>query len=128
MKPTSNLKPVLITGCSSGIGLCTAQLLAKKTGYRVIASARKSEDVANLQAQGLEALQLDLDDSQSIHTAVKQLLELTDGNIYGIFNNGAYGQPGAIEDLSRSALRQQFETNVFGWQELTNLLIPIMRP
>ncbi len=119
-------KTVLITGCSSGIGYHVAVGL-KARGYRVIATARQEPDVVRLQQAGLEALQLDLDDSQSIQQAVKQVLQLTGGKLYALFNNGAYGQPGAVEDLSRDVLRQQFETNLFGWLELTNLIIPVMR-
>jgi len=119
-------KTILITGCSSGIGYHVAVGL-KARGYRVIATARQEPDVIRLQQTGLEALQLDLDDSQSIQQAVKQVLQLTDGKLYALFNNGAYGQPGAVEDLSRDVLRQQFETNLFGWLELTNLIIPVMR-
>ena len=119
-------RTVLITGCSSGIGYHVAVGL-KARGYRVIATARQEPDVIRLQQTGLEALQLDLDDSQSIQQAVKQVLQLTDGKLYALFNNGAYGQPGAVEDLSRDVLRQQFETNLFGWLELTNLIIPVMR-
>ena len=80
-----------------------------------------------LQEQGLESLQLDLARSESINTAVEQILKLTDGRLYALFNNGAYGQPGAVEDLQRHVLKQQFETNVFGTQELTNRIIPVMR-
>ena len=80
-----------------------------------------------LQNQGHEALQLDLDDSDSIQHAVKEILGRTDNRLYALFNNGAYGQPGAVEDLSRDVLRQQFETNFFGWHELTNLVLPVMR-
>jgi len=119
-------KAILITGCSSGIGYACAHGLQKR-GYRVFASARKQADVERLQQQGLEALQLDLDDSASIQAAVDQVLAATNGQLYALFNNGAYGQPGAIEDLTRDVLRQQFETNLFGWLELTNLLIPVMR-
>jgi NAD(P)-dependent dehydrogenase (short-subunit alcohol dehydrogenase family) len=122
----SNNKPILITGCSSGIGLCCAHALKNK-GYRVFASVRKSEDLERLQSQGFETLLLDLNSSESIHQAVEQVLEYTNGRLYGLFNNGAYGQPGAIEDLSRSVLREQFETNILGTQELTNLVIPVMR-
>jgi len=119
-------RAVLITGCSSGIGLCVADGL-KARGYTVIATARKTTDVAQLEAQGHTALQLDLDDSDSIQRAVAQTLEHTGGALYGLFNNGAYGQPGAVEDLRRDTLRQQFETNVFGWLELTNAVLPVMR-
>jgi NAD(P)-dependent dehydrogenase (short-subunit alcohol dehydrogenase family) len=101
--------------------------MLKDRGYRVFATARKPEDVERLASEGLEALQLDLDDSDSINAAVDTILERTGGRLYGLFNNGAYGQPGAVEDLSRDVLRAQFETNLFGWLELTNRLIPIMR-
>ena len=119
-------KTILITGCSSGIGLCVA-LGLQQHGYRVFATARKQDDVNKLYNMGLESFQLDLTDSLSIHNAVKKVLHLTDGKLYALFNNGAYGQPGAIEDLSTDVLRQQFETNVFGWHELTKLVLPIMR-
>ncbi len=119
-------KTVFITGCSTGIGYTTAQVL-KKRGYRVICSARKEVDVARLRTEGFETLQLDLADSVSIQQAVKQLDKLTDGKVDGLFNNGAFGQPGAVEDLTRDVLRNQFETNFFGTHELTNLIIPLMR-
>ncbi len=119
-------KTVFITGCSSGIGYTTA-LELKKRGYRVICSARKAEDVDLLRLEGFECLQLDLADSNSIQQAVQQLVALTDGKVDALFNNGAFGQPGAVEDLSREVLRNQFETNFFGTHELTNLLIPLMR-
>jgi NAD(P)-dependent dehydrogenase (short-subunit alcohol dehydrogenase family) len=116
---------VLITGCSSGIGYHAAQRLQQE-GFSVIASARHPDDVARLQAEGLTALQLDLTDSASIHAAVAQTLQLCNGRLYALFNNGAYGQPGALEDLPTAALRIQFETNFFGWHELTRLLLPGM--
>lgn len=121
----NNQKSILITGCSTGIGLCVSQALRQR-GYRVFATARKLEDVNKLNEQGLESLQLDLDDSISIQTAVKEILTRTNGTLYALFNNGAYAQPGAVEDLKTDVLRQQFETNVFGWHELTNLVIPVM--
>lgn len=119
-------KSILITGCSSGIGYATAVML-RDQGYRVIASARKADDVQRLTAEGFETLHLDLADSVSIQRAVRQLTELTGGKLDALFNNGAFGQPGAVEDLPREVLRQQFETNVFGTHELTNLVIPLMR-
>ena len=119
-------KTVFITGCSTGIGYTTAIEL-KKRGHRVICSARQQSDVSMLKEQGFEALQLDLAQSSSIQQAVEQLIELTDGKIDGLFNNGAFGQPGAVEDLSRDVLRNQFETNFFGTHELTTLIIPLMR-
>ncbi len=119
-------KTILITGCSSGIGYCVACGLQQR-GYRVFATARRAESVAALGAEGFESLQLDLDDSASIRQAVDEILRRTDGELYAVFNNGAFGLPGAVEDLSRDAIRAQFETNFFGWLELTNLLLPVMR-
>lgn len=119
-------RSVLITGCSSGIGRCVADGL-KKRGYRVFATARKQADVDDLLAAGFESVQLDLADSASIKDAVARVIEATGGNLYALFNNGAYGQPGAVEDLRRDVLRDLFEVNLFGTQELTNLVIPVMR-
>ncbi|MGL4625394.1 MAG: SDR family NAD(P)-dependent oxidoreductase, partial [Plesiomonas shigelloides] len=80
-----------------------------------------------LQGEGLFCVQLDLRDSDSIARAVADTLAHTGGTLYALFNNGAYGQPGAVEDLPRAALREQFETNLFGWHELTCALLPVMR-
>jgi len=121
-----NNKNILITGCSSGIGYCVAHGL-KERGYRVFATARSESDVEMLKAEGFDAYQLDLTDSNSINKAVDSILSTTNNQIDALFNNGAYGLPGAVEDLTREALRVQFETNVFGWIELTNRIIPIMR-
>ena len=107
-------KTILITGCSSGIGICVARSLQQR-GYRVFATVRRAESVAKLNAEGFESLQLDLDDSASIKRAVEEILHRTDGTLYALFNNGAFGLPGAVEDLSRDAIRAQFETNFFGW-------------
>ena len=119
-------KTILMTGCSSGIGYSTAIAL-KKRGHHVIATARKIDDVHRLTQEGFTSLQLDLADSASIQNAVNQAIEITGGKIDALFNNGAFGQPGAVEDLSRDVLRLQFETNLFGTHELTNLIIPLMR-
>lgn len=119
-------RTILITGCSSGIGLCAAEGLQAR-GWRVFATARKPADVALLAAKGLEALQLDLDDSASIQRALDEVLARTGGTLDALFNNAGYGQPGAVEDLSRAVLRAQFETNLFGMLELTNRVIPVMR-
>ena len=119
-------KTILITGCSSGIGLCVAKALNAR-GYRVFATARRHDSVNMLLSEGLESFRLDLMDSNSIHFAFEEVMRRTDGELYALFNNGAYGLPGAIEDLSRDALRNQFETNVLGWQELTNRALPVMR-
>ena len=123
---STDKRNVLITGCSTGIGECVAHGLHQR-GYRVFASVRNPSDRAAFETVGIECLVLDYCDSASIKVAVEQVLDKTDGQLYALFNNGAYGQPGACEDLSREAIRQQFETNVFGWMELTNLVIPVMR-
>lgn len=119
-------KSILITGCSSGIGLCVAESLRQR-GYRVFATARQAADVEMLAARGLESLQLDIADPASIDAAVDEVLRRTGGTLYALFNNAGYGQPGAVEDLRRAVLRAQFETNVFGTVELTNRIIPVMR-
>ena len=119
-------RSILITGCSSGIGLCAAEGLQAR-GYRVFATARKMADVEMLTAKGLEALQLDLADSASIQAAMEEILARTGGTLDALFNNAGYGQPGAVEDLTREVLRTQFETNLFGMIELTNRVLPVMR-
>lgn len=121
-----NQKTILITGCSTGIGLCVAEGLSKR-GYRVFATARKPEDVEKLVGMGLESLLLDISDSASIRAAMAEILARTGGRLDALFNNAGFGQPGAVEDLRREVLREQFETNVFGTIELTNAVIPVMR-
>jgi len=121
----STMQTVLITGASTGIGYHAAVSL-KAAGYRVFATARKTQDVTRLIDQGFESVQLDLSSTASITAAVAHITQLTDGKIDVLFNNGAYGQPGAVEDLPTNALRTQFETNVFGWHELTTQIIPLM--
>ena len=126
---SSNVKPkrsVLITGCSTGIGKCLAQGLSRND-FHVIASCRSESDRAALEALGIDAILLDVTDSESISAGVKEALSLSGGKLYGLINNAGYGQPGAVEDISLAALRQQFETNVFGAHELTRQLLPMMR-
>ncbi len=120
-------KSILITGCSSGIGLCAARTL-KGRGWRVFATARKPQDIAHLREQeGVESLYLDYAEPASIAKAAGRVLTATDGRLDALFNNGGYGQPGAVEDLTPDVLRAQFEVNVFGWHDLTRRLIPAMR-
>ena len=109
-------RTVFITGCSTGIGYCVAHGL-KNRGFGVIASARKPGDVERLRQEGLDCIELDLDRSESIARAVEELADRTGRNLYGLFNNAGFGQPGAVEDLRREVLRAQFETNVFGTGE-----------
>lgn len=117
---------IIITGCSSGIGAYCARALASD-GWRVFATVRKPEDREPLEADGIEALLMDYTDEASIAALVDTVTERTGGRIDALFNNGAYGQPGAVEDLSTAVLRRQFEANFFGWHELTRRVIPLMR-
>lgn len=120
------METVLITGCSSGIGYHVAKGL-KERGYNVYATARKEEDVQRLISEGFKCLQLDYADSESVQDLANELMLLVGTNLYAVFHNGAYGQPGAVEDLTRETLEKQFATNVFGWMELNNRLLVLMR-
>ena len=117
---------IIITGCSSGIGAFCARAL-KADGWRVFATVRRPEDMLSLEADGIEALLMDYTRPDSIKALVDTVLARTGGTLDALFNNGAYGQPGAVEDLPMEALREQFETNFFGWHDLTRQLIPVMR-
>ena len=119
-------RTVLITGCSSGIGLASAREM-KARGWRVFATARKAEDIARLKGEGFDSLYLDYAEPESIEAAVAEVLAATGGRLDALFNNGAYGQPGAVEDLRREVLRAQFEAGFFGWHDLTRRVIPVMR-
>lgn len=121
-----NARSVLMTGCSSGIGLCAAHALQRR-GHRVFATARAPADVEKLRADGLDAAPLDVNNSAGINHCIEQLLEKTGGTLDALFNNAGYGQYGALEDLPRDSLRRQFETNLFGLHELTARVIPVMR-
>ncbi|MDB5556769.1 MAG: Short-chain dehydrogenase/reductase [Rhizobium sp.] len=117
---------IIVTGASSGIGAYSARAL-KLDGWRVFATVRREEDRAALEAEGIETFLMDYTDHASIHALVDEVLARTGGRLDALYNNGAYGQPGAVEDLRTDVLRLQFETNVFGWHELTRLVIPVMR-
>ena len=117
---------VLITGCSSGIGLDAAHRLRAR-GWRVFASCRRETDCARLRDAGFEAPRIDYADEASIESGLSQVVEATGGRLDALFNNGAYACPGLVEDLPRGALREIFEANVFGWHDLTRRVIPLMR-
>ena len=123
---TTASRVVLITGCSSGIGRVAADTLRER-GYRTFATARRAADVERLADDGHESLQLDLTETQSIHAALDEILARTSGRLYGLFNNGGFGQTGAVEDVPVEALRAQFETNVFGWHTAIRRVLPVMR-
>lgn len=127
MKPAPlKERSVLVTGCSSGIGLATAEWLRER-GWKVFPTARKVEDLDMLETRGFPALQLDVASSISIAATVDELLFMNGGKVGAVVNNAGFGMPGAIEDLTRDAMRRQFEVNLFGLQELTNRLIPVFR-
>ena len=119
-------RSILITGCSSGIGKASALGMAAR-GWRVFATARKPDDIAALEAAGLTALHLDYTEEGSIAAAVESVFSATGGRLDALFNNGAYGLPGAMEDVPTEALRAQFEANFFGWHDLTRRIVPAMR-
>jgi NAD(P)-dependent dehydrogenase (short-subunit alcohol dehydrogenase family) len=119
-------RSILITGCSSGIGLDAARTLAAR-GWRVLATCRAAEDAERLRGVGLESFALDLADDASVAAGAAEALARTDGRLDALFNNGAFAIPGAVEDLPRDALREIFETNGFGQVDLTNRILPAMR-
>lgn len=121
-----NARSILITGCSSGIGYDAAHTLQAR-GWQVFATCRHQADCDRLASEGLTSFQLDLTDAASIQRAVEETLSATGGTLDALFNNGAFGLPGATEDLPTDALREIFETNFFGWHELTRAVIPVMR-
>lgn len=121
-----NPRSILITGCSSGIGLASARGM-KARGWRVFATARKAEDIRSLENEGFEALLLDYADPASVADCAGEVAKRGGGRLDALFNNGAYGQPGAVEDLSRAVLEAQFAANVFGWHQLTCAVLPLMR-
>lgn len=120
-------KSILITGCSSGIGFASARIMRGR-GWRVLATARTAEDRDRLLGEvGCEVLYLDLADRDAIARCASEALRLTDGALDALFNNAAYGQVGAVEDLTPEILRRQLEINLVGTHDLTRQLIPAMR-
>ncbi len=119
-------RSILITGCSSGIGLDAARALRAR-GWRVLASCRAPQDCERLRAEGLESFVLDYADEPGVLAAAATALELTGGRLDAVFHNGAYAIPGFVEDLPTDALRAIFEANFIGWHALTRALLPAMR-
>ena len=119
-------KTILITGCSSGIGLASAELL-RANGWRVFASCRKEEDCETLRAAGFTSPRIDYSVPESIKSGFATVMDATGGTLDALFNNGAYAIPGPVEDLPTDALRAIFEANFFGWHDLTLHALPIMR-
>jgi NAD(P)-dependent dehydrogenase (short-subunit alcohol dehydrogenase family) len=123
---TDTRRTLLVTGCSSGIGLDAAQGMRAR-GWRVFASCRKPEDCARLRAEGFESPLIDYADTASVAAGLAEVLAATGGRLDALFNNGAFALPGAVEDLPREGLAAIFETNLFGYHDLTRRVIPVMR-
>ena len=119
-------RSILITGCSSGIGLASAQALRAR-GWSVAASCRQEDDCARLRDLGFFSPRIDYQDEASIASGFAETLTATGGRIDALYNNGAFACPGAVEDLPTDALREIFEANLFGWHALTRLALPVMR-
>ncbi|WP_299816209.1 SDR family NAD(P)-dependent oxidoreductase [uncultured Jannaschia sp.] len=124
--PRPAARSILITGCSSGIGLDAATTLRER-GWTVFAACRKLSDCEALRAQGFSAPLLDYEQPATISTALDEVLAATGGRLDALFNNGAYAIPGLVEDMPTDALRAIFEANFFGWHDLTRRVIPAMR-
>jgi len=118
-------RPVLITGCSTGIGHATALRLVR-SGLTVVATARRVESIADLREEGCTTLALDVTDEASMRAAVEQA-EAAHGPVGALVNNAGYSLSGAVESLPMADLRRQFETNVLGVVRMTQLVLPGMR-
>jgi len=118
-------KPVLITGCSTGIGRATAERLVND-GWNVYATARKPESIEDLAKAGAKTLALDVNDEGSMSSAVAEV-EKDGGSIGALVNNAGYSQSGALETIPMDSVRKQFETNVFGLLRMCQLVLPGMR-
>ncbi|MDX2482147.1 MAG: SDR family NAD(P)-dependent oxidoreductase [Pseudodonghicola sp.] len=119
-------KTILITGCSSGIGLDAARGL-RDHGWHVFAACRQQKDCDRMRTEGFDSPRIDYTDPASIETGLAQVLEATGGRLDALFNNGGHQLSGAVEDLPRDGLREIFESNFFGWHDLTRQVIPVMR-
>ncbi|WDD22992.1 SDR family oxidoreductase [Erwinia amylovora] len=118
-------KSIVITGCSSGIGLVAANDLLRR-GYHVIAACRKPQDVERMNQLGFSGVLLGLDDAASVAHAADEIIALCEGCLFGLFNNGGFGLYGPLQSISRQQLEQQFATNLFGSHQLTILLLPAL--
>jgi NAD(P)-dependent dehydrogenase (short-subunit alcohol dehydrogenase family) len=117
-------RPVLITGCSTGIGRATAERLAGD-GWNVHATARRPESIEDLAKLGCKINALDVTDEGSMGKAVEEVEK--EGPIGALVNNAGYSQSGAIETIPMESVRRQFETNVFGLMRMCQLVLPGMR-
>ena len=116
---------ILITGCSSGIGAALAREFHRR-GHTVYATARRVESLASLQQAGLRTLALDVDDDASIAAAMA-VVQGEQGRLDVLVNNAGFSQVGAVLDLTRDALRRQYETNVIAPMAVTRAALPLLR-
>ena len=116
---------VVITGCSSGIGLHVAEGL-RAQGYRVLPCCRTEQQRERLLQSFERVVAFDLANNEQVEQGAQSILQITEGKIYALFNNAAYGQPGAVEDLTRETLEKQFASNFFGTHQLTRALLPAL--
>ena len=124
---TENPRSILITGCSTGIGLAAARTL-KARGWRVLATARKPADLERLaREEGLETIPCELGDPASVAACAEAALQRTGNRLAAVYNNAAYGLIGAMEDITAEQLRDHFEVNVIATHELTRRIVPAMR-
>lgn len=119
-------KTILITGCSSGIGYDCAHAL-RDAGWQVFAACRTKEDCARLQQEGFDSPLIDYSAPDTISTGLQAVLDSTGGNLDALFNNGAYAIPGALEDIPDAAMRAIFDANFFGWHDLIQKVLPVLR-
>jgi NAD(P)-dependent dehydrogenase (short-subunit alcohol dehydrogenase family) len=126
LNKSASKRSVLITGCSTGIGLAAAQILSAR-GWNVVASVRTAEDAERLQRLNIKSVLLNIADPASIQTALDETLTLTGGRLDALVNNAGIAIPGAVEDLEREVLQRQFDTNFFGVMDLTRSVLPLMR-
>ena len=122
---TRRTEPVLITGCSSGIGRAAAISL-HAAGLTVYATARRVDSMADLASRGIHTLALDVTDEASM-TEAAGAVEAAEGAVGTLVNNAGYGLYGPVEQLPMDEIRRQFETNFFGLVRLTQLVLPGMR-
>lgn len=122
MRPRS----ILITGCSSGIGLASAEAMQAR-GWQVFAACRKQADCDRLKARGLDSPRLDVEDPASLQTGLAEVLDATGGTLDALFNSAGYGFPALVEDLPRAAFEEMMAVNLFGVHDLTRRVLPVMR-
>lgn len=126
-----NKKVAVVTGSSSGIGFATSLVLARNGFYtyatmRNLAKSQGIMDASKKDSLPIQVIQLDVNDEQSVKTAIDKIIK-EKGRIDILVNNAGYGLAGAFEDVSMEEVKSQFETNLFGIIRVTQAVIPYMR-